>query len=441
MADNSSGSERTYYLKQQSPMLHFQHAGPHVTLRATELKPKLDRFIEEWMRRDQKVIPDEWRMKKDLKKTSESDSTDEEALKKNALNYRIRIINREGSEVIDDNRDDKKSPYKRIPYFGNMGDNSQNKLLVTAKRFIELHIRCYIRELLSIIDECLPTFFLTVNFGTRQDKGFGSFLLCKDDKGTPYDRKENEAMLASWNSTRKIYCIRYKRPADALEILSDIDILYKLLKSGINFNGVYLKSYLMLYFKAKGVDWDKKALKHHRIAPNVYSDPSHAPTDSRADEKFVRGLLGVGDVHQWFSADKNGGKLTKPNKNGEMKAKKEKIFTSSKDPEIKRVPSPLTFKIVENVIYILIEDIDPRVMGSWFIFTNESGGEYDLQIPSAGEFSLDEIMAGFRNYINSGKVRGEFSKWAPKNNSRNKTDRRPVFIQQVCQMDVFGGKP
>lgn len=265
MADNSSGSERTYYLKQQSPMLHFQHADPHATLRATELKPKLDRFIEEWMHRDQKVIPDEWRMKKDLKKTSESDSTDEEALKKNALNYRIRIINREGSEVIDDKRDDKKSPYKRIPYFGNMGDNSQNKLLVTAKGIIELHIRCYIKELLSIIDKCLPTFFLTVNFGTRQDKGFGSFVVYPE-----YECAENEAMLLSWYHTRKIYCIRYKETTPALKMLFDIDNLYKLLKGGINFNGAYLKSYLRNYFadSTRDIDWEKKSLKHHGIAPS-----------------------------------------------------------------------------------------------------------------------------------------------------------------------------
>ena len=434
MADNSSGSERTYYLKQQSPMLHFQHADPHATLRATELKPKLDRFIEEWMRRDQKVIPDEWRMKKDLKKTSGNDSPDADTSKKGALNYRIRIINLKGNSVEE--------PKMGIPYFGNMGENTQLKMLITAKGLVELNIRCYIKELLDIIDKCLPTFFLTVNFGTRQDKGFGSFTLCLDDKGTPYERKNNEAMLASWNNTKKIYCIRYKHQTPALRILTDIETLYKLLKSGINFNGVYIKSYLRDYFAEKGVDWDKKALKHHEVAPIVYSAPSHAPSASRADEKYVRGLLGVGDVHQWFSANSNHDRIvTGTNKKGQPVYKKENISTESKNSEIKRVPSPLTFKIVENNVYILIEDIDSRVPGSWFTFSNESGRKYDMQIPSAGEFSLDAIMAGFRNHINSGRVRNEFSKWAAKNNSKNTSDRRPVFIQQGCQMDVFGGQP
>lgn len=36
-------------LKQVSPMLHFQGREDGATIRATELKPKLDRFILSWI--------------------------------------------------------------------------------------------------------------------------------------------------------------------------------------------------------------------------------------------------------------------------------------------------------------------------------------------------------------------------------------------------------
>ena len=436
MASNSSGSERTYYLKQQSPMLHFQHGDPYATLRATELKPKLDKFIKEWMRRKQKDIPKEWKLKKESQKSSKTSSPDNDSKKgdsqeSSALNYQIRIINQKGNSVQDPKF------YKGLPYFGNMGDNAQAKMLVTAKGLIELNIRCYIGDLLAVIDECLMTFFLTENFGTRQDKGFGSYVLCLDDKGTLYEHEANETMLQYWYKAKQkeIYCIRYKSQTPALKMLADIDILYKLLKSGINVNGVYLKSYLREYFVGKNIDWEKKSLKQHGIVPAVYSNPAYAPTPLRDKERYVRGLFGVGDVQQWFSADSKHERI-KEEKNGKTGYRKEKIRIKSDSNEIKRVPSPLTFKIIGNVIYILIGDIDPRVPGSWFTFSNKWGGNHHLQIPYLNEFSIDAIMDGFMKYANSVSVRKEFEKWR-----RNSEDKRPFFVQQGCKIDVLRGQP
>ena len=443
MANNSSGSERTYYLKQQSPMLHFQHGDPYATLRATELKPKLDKFIKEWMRRKQKDIPDEWKLKKESQKSSETSPPDNDSQKgysqeSSALNYRIRIINQTGNSVQDP------KSYKGLPYFGNMGNNAQGKMLVTAKGLIELYIRCYIGDLLAVIDECLPTFFLTANFGTRQDKGFGSFVLCLDEEGCLYERKAVEAMLQYWYKAKRkeIYCIRYRSQTPALKMLTDIDVLYKLLKSGVNVNGVYLKSYLREYFAGKNVDWEKKSLKQHGIAPAVYSNPAFAPTPLSGNEKYVRGLFGVGDVQQWFSADSTHRRIVgKNNLKGQPVYKKETISIKSDSNEIKRVPSPLTFKIIGNAIYILIGDIDPRVPGSWFTFSNESGRNHHLQIPYSNEFSIDEIMHGFMNHVNSNTVRSEFTKWVNKKNPQKIDDRRPFFIQQGCKIDVLRGQP
>jgi len=37
----------TFKLKQHTPIIHFQHDQHGTTLRATEIKPKLDRFLNE----------------------------------------------------------------------------------------------------------------------------------------------------------------------------------------------------------------------------------------------------------------------------------------------------------------------------------------------------------------------------------------------------------
>ena len=427
MAAVMTGTEKIYYLKQLSPMLHFQFGDRNATLRATELKPKLDRFIEKWMARNKRNLPSDWRMKN----SSETKLDPGGKEKKNtALNYRVRILNTEGNIVYEPKRD--------MPYFGNMGDNVEKKMCVTAKSLIELHIRCYIRELMDLIDECLPVFFLTVNFGTRQDKGFGSFVLCGDDGSPLHRRAENEKLLTDWYGKNKVYCIRYKRATSDQEILSDINTVYMLLKSGINIKPVYLKSYLMLFFADKSIDWEKKSLKQRGIAPVVYDKERDEPAPPGPEERYVRGLLGVGDQQQWFSDDGNHRKkitrkITRHNRDGKPVYQRETISINAQNRDIERVPSPLIFKIIENSVYILPGGIDSAVPGSWFTFENEAGNTVDLQIPSADEFDLDDIMSGFKDRINSQKVKTEFEKrWV---------EQRPVFIRQGCRMEVLGDRP
>lgn len=423
MAAAIAGTEKIYYLKQQSPMLHFQSADRYATVRATELKPKLDRFIEKWMARHKKTLPSEWRLKNNSDAQSDPDGKEK---KNTALNYRVRILNAEGNTVYE--------PKQGMPYFGNMGADAVKKKCVTAKGLIELHIRCYIKELAELIDECLPTFFLTVNFGTRQNKGFGSFVLCTDNGSLLHNPADNEKLLMDWYGKNKVYCIRYKRATSDQEKLSDINTVYMLLKSGINVKPVYLKSYLMLYFASKGIDWEKKSLKHSGIAPVVYDRWRKGPTPPGTDERYVRGLLGVGDQQQWFSDDgSHGKKIIGYNKKGKPIYQRETISINAHNGDIERVPSPLIFKIIGNFVYILFEEIDKAVPGSWFAFKNEVGKTVNLQIPSADEYDFDDIMAGFKDRINSPVVKKEFEK--------RREDQRPVFIQQGCKMEVLGDRP
>ena len=145
-----------YKLRQETPMIHFQADEYGAILRATEVKPKLDRFIQEWCKEKEKyeVIPDNWKKKIDKENT--------------ALDYKMRIINKqnvEGKEVCSD------------LYFGNMGVKKALKMKqVLYEDAFDLHIICFHKDLREIIDKCIRLFFLTTNFGTRQNKGFGGFV-------------------------------------------------------------------------------------------------------------------------------------------------------------------------------------------------------------------------------------------------------------------------
>ena len=72
-------------LKQHTPLLHFQHDQEGATLRATEIKPKLDEFI--LLTKGRKAVHPEY--------FADADDAD-----KNALDYKLRISAEKSEEYV-----------------------------------------------------------------------------------------------------------------------------------------------------------------------------------------------------------------------------------------------------------------------------------------------------------------------------------------------------
>ena len=152
--------QNTYTLIPHSPLIHFQWDSDYATLRATEVKPKLDRYIVKHCRE----IPKQWKKDNINGKIS--------------LNYKMRIVTDENNKPIDLGRN---TPYDI--FYGNMGENTPIKKGVMNKS--TLTITCFHADLLKYIDEIIGDFFIVTNFGTMQSKGFGSFTVDEksvDDK-------------------------------------------------------------------------------------------------------------------------------------------------------------------------------------------------------------------------------------------------------------------
>ncbi|MBL0286675.1 MAG: hypothetical protein IPQ19_04475 [Bacteroidetes bacterium] len=91
----------TITLKQHTPIIHFQHDQAGATLRASEVKPKLDKFIIEQMGGIDK-IPKEWHISDnnealDYKMTIVSDSV-KTNIEKNHTNSPMYFGNQKGTE-------------------------------------------------------------------------------------------------------------------------------------------------------------------------------------------------------------------------------------------------------------------------------------------------------------------------------------------------------
>lgn len=145
------GSKMELQLSAQTPLIHFQPKQAGATLRASEVKPKLDRFLL------QRGVPGDV-----LKKTLYSNTQ--------AFRYKMKI-EPVGEKIT---RIDLKNNDYSI-FFGNIKvPEEKRKYGILCD--IKVTIICFYEELKPYIAKNIEDFFVVTNFGFMQNKGFGSFL-------------------------------------------------------------------------------------------------------------------------------------------------------------------------------------------------------------------------------------------------------------------------
>ncbi|MEM5777461.1 MAG: hypothetical protein QXJ06_03355 [Candidatus Aenigmatarchaeota archaeon] len=373
-------------LKQHTPIIHFQHYQRGATLRASELKPKLDKFLIKYF--TEKDI--------DYKKWLIGNG------EHNALNYRVKIIQGKDSNI----RDGKViTVTNRYPlFFGNMGKNYKNyetiKKFVFYEGSINVIFSSFDDKLLSYIKENISNFLALENFGSRQDKGFGSFYI---------SNLEIDKELFNHNFTLNVEgssCEDKFR-----NLFKQLDLFYKAIRSGINLKDrkgnttIYFKSLLFLYFKQRGIQWEKKTIKQ-KFFLNDYNSylglcsqikkypKSDVLSYNSENKKLVKDLLGLSTKEAWTYYKNRIKKTEAKNVDGKWVKKDKNV---DKDI-IERFKSPIFFKIIENkteqktisyTIYIKLND-DIPIRGKWFIIEEKNGNNFPLQIPS--DFKLTEFF-------------------------------------------------
>lgn len=208
----------TYQLKQETPMIHFQHNDRGATLRGSELKPKLDRFL---YRKYSDKIKKEWKTKPD---------------EHDALNYKVKISATgkvQKSSDIDNALKNIRTKTINAMYFGNMirskdPDEIKEKYKETVfyEDPIELEIICSVPELRKLIDESINEFFMVTNFGTRQSKGFGGFTVLSSNGEEP----ENVLRKNGY----KFFYAKTNNANDSKTLMNQAATVYAIMKGGLN---------------------------------------------------------------------------------------------------------------------------------------------------------------------------------------------------------------
>jgi hypothetical protein len=406
-----------FTLKQHTPLIHFQHDQAGATLRATEVKPKLDQFIMKKLLNDPD-IPDH-KIREEFEKralTKLADGKDHHwknwlvGKGKNehvALDYKLRILSGEkiqrfiiasrlgknqpqllkdkGFEVIypspyfaqekeitglfkKKDKNDKKSDFT---YSDNYEENISkfSKIGIIAPLSI-CQANSQNGEILETIEKYCCDFFITENFGTRNNKGFGSF--------TVESINHKKVALEPLSILRKHFDFIYSK--DAGKTLSDTFLLiqqdYKLMKAGRGRQEGYAKSVLFQYFAEDGIRWEKRWLKQ-QIKPFTSSGKSFYGYDLKqdystgdpidinllqswddkklldddgnpliADYMYIRALLGLAESFDFQTNDNSKKVHVKIISNGELE----------------RFKSPVLFKIIENKIYLVGIDSIPTIL-------------------------------------------------------------------------------
>ena len=373
--------QKEYKLVQHTPLIHFQHSEPHACLRATEVKPKLDRFLIEQLEKDDRFGDGRW------KKWFVGDGSQQ------SFDYMMRIT--PNSEQVERTqsieraiaRAEHRPPNASLHeihknYFGNMasGNNIQDTIRETFKESLfykdglTLTIRCFIPELLTFIDEHIRGFFMMHNFGTRQRKGFGSFTV--DISTKPNEPKGFD--LVGKYCPNAYYCkLNDTVSADAL--LDAVWVISAFLRSGFNRGeGNYVRGFVFRYFqREKNPLANDKAFVKQQVLHNVYNEATRGehlhPYGNNVRYRYVRGLLGTNENSRFCRAPR-----------GETREDRtvHNIYIHSAEG-IERFPSPLLFKPIGKFVFILPQKMPDEIFGSeFYILEKNQEEEYDSKATS-----------------------------------------------------------
>ena len=347
-------------LQQNTPMIHFQAEEAGATLRATAVKPALDRFLIEICKSEPDI------------KSWMHDTTNK------AFDYRMTFRAEAWAKV--ENEALKKYNNAQMPYFaksdGVMCSMSVTMTIISAKG-----------DLLGKIRENIAAFFLLHNFGVRGTKGYGSFQVVSinGEPVTCTEKAIREAVALSGEFEPNLYKLPLNNCSNWGAALAGVNNIYAQMKSGSY--PIKLKQDQSEVLSEEKSDaeytflngekwWIKQKFGYNAQSS---SNDSAGAQDNEPEARFLRAMLGLSGSYR---VGKNGGE----------------VKVADQEDGIQRFASPLIFKPVrigkQLQVYILVKRIPDVMFDREFAFTYGGRAE-TLKTPNQKEYSL----AGFLDFV------------------------------------------
>lgn len=291
-----------FKLTQITPMIHFKEE-TGATLRATELKPKFDRYLSHYFKKLGDKPEESWFLF--------GEEQWEEAHELASYDYKVKI------KALGKN-DSSKSYYEKRT------EKGKDKIYISGAYFvihtnpkpssffdkIEISFLCKHKELRQIIKKQFPVFMAASTFGFRQSKGYG-YYNCMDCVKSEQEQKERIKTYISRyqnqdNERFQLFelVLKNHRELNYKDILNIIKDFNQKLKSGMNLNGAYVSSIMLkdyeYEFKHRVIN-EKKAMKikldEEEFAVGGTKGFSNA--DKEKEVRYIRGLMGFADHYDF----------------------------------------------------------------------------------------------------------------------------------------------
>jgi len=408
-------------LKQHTPIIHFQSDQEGATLRATEVKPKLDRFLIEhhfggYQKFDEyssfligKTQKDIDQIKSEIDKLP-NDGEKINYLKKQklALDYKISIWSpssekwmifsnlatkkKKNGTVIRNNKNyilqhtDCTKILFKSPFFANNQyfdkrdepkfEWEKMKYGLYSNDLINMKFKFSSTILKKHIKQNIEDFFIKENFGCRQNKGFGSFTIQEINKELININKNYfEKKLKKYNYI-VLKLTRYGK--NIQEIFKEIVNIYQNIKSIPGQNDSFLKEFVSeSTIDSKNITWEKVAIKRQ-----MYNNSRTKYMNAKENERYVRVLLGMAGHYEYQQKD----------------IPINKINIKEESGQIERFKSPITFKVFKGHIYITGNSVAKQIFDKMFLFEAEPKRPIlKIKSPPNDVFDLPSFLADFAN--------------------------------------------
>jgi len=421
-------------LKQHTPLIHFQWGQEGATLRATEVKPKLDRYIKELDKYYDKNVLDE------VNKIPDGNGVYRLTVLQSVVKEKIipKVLTKKEKEdkeynSIEPVRDKNcRQKMRRSLYFGDI------KAMLEYSDDIILRFQSFDQKILVKAILALPIMLALENFGARQNKGFGSFYIDGDIKINEFpDIKilsniEEIYQKYKEKTDNNVYFFDLES-SDYIGVFEKIFYFYNALKAGTNEGGTYSKSLLWKFLRKSNPNlvWEKKVMKQCLIGDSL---PTSLPSSKY---QYIRVLLGLSPIYEFKSTvdrndtdhpirmDNDYGDTRKLSIPQNVKFKVEHIADND-TKKLERTTSPITFKPVKvsdsyRVYIILKKELLTGINDLKFTFnkleenkqehdkkkfTQEKPDNisFDLYSPKEDQFDLNKFMDFAANEINKKQV-------------------------------------
>lgn len=424
-------------LEQITPMIHFQGEEKGAGIRASDLKPRFDAFIQRYLydfeTEEQKKKLHEYTLRCENSgnnnKMSEANRSE-----KFSFDYKVRVRNESKDKKITFYKGKDKSGKNTFygSFYGQLDDNK-----VSYYEQIKITFICSDLCLSKQIKEFFPVFLAVNSFGLRNNKGYGYFKLKQNREEQILDyikkyhilekeylrrqgysnenahRKEEGIGVYQLNisNQKEINCEKSKK---VQSLLDSIKLFHQILKSGLNHDG-YIPSFMlkksqfdkMAALEEKAV-LEKKAFKlflknnGYDISALTKKGDRYGKMDvatfCKKRKYYVRGLLGLAPFYVF-------GKVGDKNKN----QKECKIRFNVKISNIERFASPIRYlpisyqKVIIVVDYGKIEEFRNEAKNVEFVLNpdkepvkNRVDGSceksFSAVIPSANQYSVHQFF-------------------------------------------------